>query len=64
MKSEKKEKFILETPGEYLLDEVRSAVQKSLRKGQEEEAAYWVMEFIEGGYWRYLLKTLQPKFDS
>ena len=57
--SEKKGKFILDTPGGYPLDEVRSALQKSLRRGQEEEAAYWAMEFIEGGYWRYLLKTLQ-----
>ena len=59
MESEGKEKFILETPGGYPLDEVRSAIQKCLRRGQEEEAAYWAMEFVEGGYWRYLLKTLQ-----
>ncbi len=55
----KKGGFILKTPGGYLLGEVRSVIQKSLRRGKEEEAAYWVMEFIEGGYWRYLLKTLQ-----
>lgn len=51
--------FILQTPGGYLLDEVRSAIQKALRRGQEEEAAYWAMEMIEGKFWRYLLKTLQ-----
>jgi len=55
--SEKKEKFVLQTPGGYELSEVRSSVQKMLRQGKEE--AYWAMEFIEGGFWRYLLKSLQ-----
>ena len=59
IKEKEKEEFILKTPGGYLLDEVRSAIQKALRMGEEERAAYWAMEFIEGSYWRYLLKTLQ-----
>lgn len=60
VKKENEEKeFILQTPGGYELSEVRSTVQKMLRQGKEEEAAYWALEFIEGGYWRYLLKTLQ-----
>lgn len=54
-----KEKFNLVTPGGYPLDEVRSSIQKALRIGDEESAAYWALEFIEGGYWKYLLKTLQ-----
>ncbi|MBA7696464.1 hypothetical protein ES703_105112 [subsurface metagenome] len=58
-KDKEKEDFILQTPGGYLLDQVRSAIQKALRRGQEEEAAYWAMEMIEGKFWRYLLKTLQ-----
>ncbi len=53
------QKFISYTSGGYPLDEVRSAIQKSLRKGQEEESAYWAMEMIEGGFWRYLLQTCQ-----
>lgn len=57
-KTEEKE-FILNTPGGYPLDEVRSSIQKALRIGDEESAAYWALEFIEGGYWRYLLKTCQ-----
>lgn len=56
--TEEKE-FILNTPGGYPLDEVRSAIQKALRVGDEESAAYWAMEMIEGGFWRYLVKTLQ-----
>lgn len=58
-KEKEKEEFILKTPGGYLLDEVRSAIQKALRIGEEERAAYWAMEMIEGKFWRYLLKTLQ-----
>lgn len=60
VKKETEEKeFILNTPGGYPLDEVRSSIQKALRIGDEESAAYWALEFIEGGYWRYLLRTLQ-----
>ena len=60
VKKETEEKeFILNTLGGYPLDEVRSSIQKALRVGDEQSAAYWAMEFIEGGYWKYLLKTLQ-----
>lgn len=59
--TEEKEKWILETAGQYQLDEVRSSIQKALRIGDEESAAYWALEFIEGkqNFWKYLLKTLQ-----
>lgn len=53
------QEFISYSPGGYPLDEVRSAIQKCLRRGQEKESAYWAMEMIEGGFWRYLLKTCQ-----
>jgi len=59
IKEKEKEEFILKTPGGYLLDEVRSAIQKALRIGEEERAAYWAMEMIEGGFWKYLLKVVQ-----
>jgi len=58
-KEDEKKEFILQTPGGYPLDEVRSVINKALRVGDEQSAAYWAMEFIEGGYWKYLLKTLQ-----
>jgi replication-associated recombination protein RarA len=33
------------TPGRYPLDEVKSALQKSIRRGLEEDALYWAAEF-------------------
>jgi replication-associated recombination protein RarA len=58
-KAIEEKEFILNTAGGYPLDEVRSSIQKALRIGDEESAAYWAMEMIEGGFWRYLLKTCQ-----
>jgi|GEM_PF-275298 len=45
--------------GGYPMDEVTSAIQKSIRRGKEAEAGYWAMEMIDSGYWRYLLHRLQ-----
>jgi replication-associated recombination protein RarA len=41
------------TPGGYALGEVASALQKAIRRGQEELAAWWALEMFKGGYWRY-----------
>lgn len=40
------------------LDEVTSALQKSIRRGLEEEAMYWACELSESGYGQYLWKRL------
>lgn len=42
----------------YPLDEVRSALQKSIRRGKEWEAYYWSYELYESGMWAYLTRTL------
>jgi len=45
--------------GGYNMDEVTSAVQKAIRRGEEKEAGFWALEMVDGGYWRYLLHRLQ-----
>jgi len=42
----------------YMLDEVTSALIKSLRRGLEEEALFWGLEIEESGYYRYIWKRL------
>jgi len=42
----------------YMLDEVTSALIKSLRRGLEEEALFWGQEIEESGYFRYIWKRL------
>lgn len=53
-----KSRFELRTPGGYRLDEVVSSLQKAIRRGQEENALYWMMEFIDGHYIAYLWRRL------
>ena len=38
-----------ETVNGYRLDEVKSALQKAIRRGQEEEAMFWARELLESG---------------
>lgn len=50
--------FLLKTKDGYSLDEVVSALQKSIRRGKEEEAFYWAQEMcplFEGYLWKRLL---------
>jgi len=57
---EKKDKprYELKTPGGYRLDEVVSALQKAIRRGQEERALFWMMELIQGRFIAYLWRRL------
>ena len=50
--------FKLQTEEGYPFDEVVSALQKSIRRGLEEEAMYWAVE-LETRYYEYLWKRLQ-----
>lgn len=42
----------------YTMDEVRSALQKDIRRGEEKQAVFWAAEIARSGYTRYLWKTL------
>jgi len=42
----------------YPLDEVRSALQKSIRRRKEWETFYWAYELYDSGMWAYLVRTL------
>lgn len=42
----------------YNLDEVVSALQKSIRRGMEEESLYWALELAKSGYGQYLWRRL------
>jgi len=46
------------TKSGYYTDEVRSALNKAIRRGDEQSAFFWAMEFYELGWWRYLVRTL------
>lgn len=46
------------TKGGYYLDEVRSSIQKMIRRGKEEECFFWSYELYDSGMWRYLVRTL------
>jgi len=46
------------TKNNYSLDEVVSALQKSIRRGLEEESLYWAIEMAESGYGQYLWRRL------
>ncbi|MEK7534089.1 MAG: hypothetical protein AAB600_02015 [Patescibacteria group bacterium] len=50
--------FELKTKNGYRLDEVVSALQKAIRRNQEERAAFWAYEMFEGGYIKYLWRRL------
>jgi len=57
--SEKKEyKFEAKTKNGYPLDEVVSALQKAIRRGEMEMAFYWMYELYEGGFCKYLFRRL------
>lgn len=57
-KLEKYKGFELRT-NNYKLDEVVSALQKEIRRGNELMASYWVFELNESGFWRYCFRRLQ-----
>ncbi len=46
------------TKNNYNLDEVVSALQKSIRRGMEEESLYWAIELAKSGYGQYLWRRL------
>src|SRR5690606_7436177 len=43
----------------HQLFEVASALQKSIRRGLEEEAMYWAVELFNSGFGEYLWKRLR-----
>lgn len=49
----------LTTKHGFKLDEVSSAMQKEIRRGNEKEAVHWALELIESGYARYMFKRLK-----
>ena len=57
-KLQKSRGFELKTKNGYRLDEVVSALQKSIRRGQEERALYWSYEIIHGGYIGYFWRRI------
>ena len=57
-KSSKDKPFWMITKNGYNLDEVVSALQKSIRRGMEEEALYWAIELAVSGYGQYLWRRL------
>ena len=52
------DKYENKTKRGYMLDEVTSALIKSLRRGMEEESLFWAQEIEESGYWKYIWKRL------
>jgi hypothetical protein len=48
----------LETVGGYLCGEVASALQKSIRRGEEREALFWATELELSGFGAYVWKRL------
>lgn len=57
-KLQKSRGFELKTKSGYRLDEVVSALQKAIRRGQEERAFYWSYEIIHGGYIGYFWRRI------
>jgi len=49
----------MKTPGGYLNSEVTSALQKSIRRGLEEEALFWGSELDLAGFGAYVWKRLR-----
>lgn len=58
-KTEKYRGFELRTKNGYKLDEIVSALQKEIRRGNELMASYWAFEMNDSGYWRYCFRRLQ-----
>lgn len=57
-KLEKSHGFELITKNGYKLDEVVSALQKEIRRGNELMSKYWALEMNESGYWRYCFRRM------
>ena len=57
-KTSKDKPFWMITKNGYNLDEVVSALQKSIRRGMEEESLYWANELAVSGYGQYLWRRL------
>src|SRR3989344_1327801 len=57
-KLQKHHGFELRTKSGYRLDEGVSALQKAIRRGQEERAMYWACEMFESGFVKYLWRRL------
>ncbi len=55
---EQQELFQLLTKNGYNFDEVASALQKEIRRGNEENAMYWALELHESNYNGYLFRRL------
>lgn len=53
-----KQNYQLKTKRNYLLSEVRSALQKTIRRGEIENSMYWACELYDSGFEKYLLYTL------
>ncbi len=51
-------KYQAVTKNGHNTDEVASAMQKAVRRGEEEEVIYWVSELYDIGWWRYILKRM------
>jgi len=49
-KSSKEKPFWMITKHGFNLDEVVSVLQKSIRRGMEEESLFWAVELAESGY--------------
>lgn len=47
------------TPGGYKMGEVTSAMQKSIRRGLEEDALFWATEMDLAGFGEYVFKRLK-----
>ncbi len=58
-KVEKYKGFELKTKNGYKLDEVVSALQKTIRRSDELMASYWAFELNDSGFWRYCFRRLQ-----
>ena len=44
--------------GTYFLDEVISALQKSIRRGEAKQAMYWARELMDNGFTAYMWRRL------
>ena len=49
----------MRTKSGYKLDEIVSALQKDIRRGNELMASYWAFELNDSGFWRYCFRRLQ-----
>lgn len=49
----------MRTRGGFAMDEVASALQKSIRRGEEREAIFWATELDLAGYGNYAWKRLR-----